>query len=451
MNTDFLNALHCWSLSAKEGDPAPLRERASLKQQQRAENLRLWHQALAEEEGLFYLATCHRIELYGWTSSPDALIEKWIEASSKTSAQGLEMKASLSHHQGEAALAHLIRVCSGLESEVLGETQILGQVKDAVRESRDLALLTGPIDRATQMAFRVAKKIRTNTRIGEGTVSIAHAAVDGLSDVFEDFSDKKIAIVGAGTMALQAMEKFWNLGVRRISWINRSLEKIQNHAWAERVSCYSLESLAAEVSTSHVTVLATRAEEPILTRSVLGAVATKSKLGPQIILDLGLPRNASEDVHRLAHYIVRNVDEFSDRSLKGHHQRAQAVPVAMQLLQDEMKICLKDWNHYSSAPARRELMQAIAEVKAHTLADLKLESNPDLEYVIHSIYGKLSHHLLQELEQVQDEDLSGRVLEVITRAWRRPQTNGSQEEIPQQLAQIGQESSHKARQARSSR
>jgi glutamyl-tRNA reductase len=426
MSADVLSALHCWSLSAKEGDPAQLRERATLKSQSRLQILGQWHKGLDTDEGLFFVATCHRVELYAWTKNPQILLDLWLNHSNKSDAQTLEMHEGLSHRQGETALAHLIKVCSGLESEVLGETQILGQVKDAVKESKAAGLLTGPIDRSTQMAFRVAKKIRSQTRIGEGTVSIAHAAIDGLTDVFEDFRNKKIVIVGAGVMAQQALEKLWSLGTRNFSWINRNVDKIKATPWSERVSCFGLERLAAEVSSAHISVLATRAEEPILTRELLSKVPQKSKIGPQIILDLGLPRNASEDVHGQNHFIVRNVDEFSDRSMKGHSQRAEAVPHALEILKAEMALCLRDWNHYSMAPARRELMQTMQELKAESLNDLKLESNANLEYVIHSIYGKLSHRLLEELEQVQDEEASSRVLEVINRAWRRPQTNGSQ-------------------------
>lgn len=429
MSRDLLGQLHVWSLSAKDGDPAPLRERATLKSHDRPDILGRWSAQLGESEGLFYLATCHRVELYAWTQTPEPLLECWLKHSDSPNK---DMRESLRHFQGETALSHLIKVCAGLESEVLGETQILGQVKDSIREAKAAHWLRGPIDKVTQMTFRVAKKIRTETRIGEGTVSIAHAAIDGLSDVFEDFSDKKIVIVGAGTMALQSLEKLWALGARRITWINRSLEKITSTSWADRVTCASLDRLVAEVSSAHISVLATRAEEPLLSRASLAVLPKGPNLGPQVLLDLGLPRNVDQDVHGFQRFIVRNVDEFSDRSMKGHAQRAAAATVALELLEREMEACLKDWNHYSKAPARRDLMISLQELKAATLRDLQLDKNPDLEYVIHSIYGKLSHRLLEELEQVQDEEISHRVLEIINRAWRRPQTNGSQEESQSQ-------------------
>lgn len=428
MSHDPLESLHCWSLSAKEGDAAPLRERATIKQQYREETLTKWSNKLSQNEGLFYLATCHRVELYAWTATPTATLNDWVMQSCKSGCQTIEMHHSLKHLQGQNALAHLIRVCAGLESEVLGETQILGQVKDAVRDAKEAHWLRGPIDRTTQMAFRVAKKIRSQTRIGEGTVSIAHAAIEGLSDVFEDFTDKTITIVGAGTMALQSLEKLWSLGSRNITWINRSLSKIQSSPWAERVTCRDLSHLVETVAKSNISILATRAEEPLITRAQIDALPKGPRMGPQILLDLGLPRNVAEDVHGLRNFIVRNVDEFSNRSMKGHAQRAEAVPNALRILDSEMAVCLKDWNHYLMAPAKRDLMLSMQELKSQTLRDLQLDKASDLEYVIHSIYAKLSHRLLEELDQVQDEDMSQRVLEIINRAWRRPQTNGSQKE-----------------------
>lgn len=428
MSAELLPHFHCWSLSAKDGDPAALRELATIKQHLRSETLTKWCQSLSDQEGLFYLATCHRVELYAWTSKPTSLVESWIHQSTQDPVTRFDFQKSLSHFHGEAALEHLIKVCSGLESEVLGETQILGQVKDAVKEAKESGWLRGPIDRASQMAFRVAKKLRSQSKIGEGTVSIAHAAIEGLSDVFEDLSDKRFLVVGAGTMALQSLDKLWSSGAKQITWINRSFEKMLGSEWAQKVECRPLSDLTNQILISHVSILATRSEEPLVTKEALTAKPIKTKnIGPQIILDLGLPRNVAENVHGTGRLMVRNVDEFSDRSMKGHAKRAEAANLALELLKNEMKICLKDWNHYHMAPAKRDLMISIQELKAQTLNDLKLDKNADLEYVIHSIYGKLSHRLLEELDQLQDDEVGHRVLEIINRAWRRPQTNGSQE------------------------
>jgi glutamyl-tRNA reductase len=438
--TAFLDQLCCWSLSVRDGDEASLRERATLDETEQEKLLSEWIvEARREnpEAGLLYLSTCHRVEIYGYGIDPKRLKAHWLEA------RGVDV-SDPRLKQGLTAFRHLVRVTSSLESEVLGETQITGQVKEASDKARQCGFSKGPLDRCVQQALRCAKKIRSATALGEGTVSVAHVAVDGLADVFDTLESKNALVIGAGPMAQQALERLVARGLRNITWINRTASKLEAHPLATQVRIEDYARMHELVWEHAITVAATSSTAPLLTVDPLRAAEKKvaARLGrsaipvPRVILDLGLPRNVESSVHGHDGFFVRNVDEFKDRAEKNSERRRRALEEADQILELEIDNFIKLWKSWEKGPLMAEIFRGVEALRSHELASrtssLGLEEDVEIEYIVRNIYAKLMHRVVEEVEALEPS-LAHQVLETLVRAWRQP--DQWLQRNPQQLRQ----------------
>lgn len=411
----------CLSLSAREGNDANQREAATLGREAQEVLFAEWIRRAREDDceaGFLFLGTCHRVEFYAIGISPTFLTSLWQKHVGLAASQ-----ARL--RRGEEALRHLLRVASSLESEVLGETQITGQLKEAAEWARQRGYLRGPLDRIIQNALRITKKIRTTTRLGHGTVSVAHVAVDGLLDVFESLENKKVLLIGAGSMAQQALERLQRRGAREISWVNRNREKIQNHALSSQTVIENFDKIPELVWQHSIIVAATSAPRALFGRDDLkrAKAAARPLDGPRVILDLGLPRNVDEKVHGYSGFYLRNVDEFSNRIEEASEQRRQQVGHAESILDEELKGFAKLWEFWAKAPLFKQLSEGLESLRKSEIDALDVNSSVEkkskVEYITRGIYAKLLHRLLEEIETIEDP-LSTEILEALVRAWRQP-------------------------------
>ncbi len=412
-----LNELLVLGLSARAGDSAAIREVASLPSENLEEVMTGWIQRLREinpEAGLMYLGTCHRIEIYAFGVEPEELNRLWLNE------RGISVDM-LRSKKGEKAYEHLLRVASSLESEVLGETQITGQVRDSAEWARKRGFIKGPLDRCLQTALKSAKKIRSSTRLGEGVVSVAHVAVDGLQEVFDTLDDKKALVIGAGSMATQAIERLQRRGLRDITWINRTTDKIKNHRLAENCTIENFSNLHELVWKHSVIVAATSSSSPIVKRDDLKKAKPRSdyRCAPRVLLDLGLPRNIEESIHGFLGFYLRNVDEFGNRVNVATEQRKLSLRQAEGLLDTEVSEFLDLWQSWGRAPLISQLVQNLEALRKSELRNLNLENNPKIEYLTRNIYAKLLHRLIEEINSL-DEENSLMVLETLVLAWRQP-------------------------------
>jgi len=422
-----LATLNCWSLSARQGVPAARREAASFQMPNTLDAFRARVCADARNPGpqaaFVYVGTCHRIEIYSFGIEAAAVRAAW------ESGVGLRL-ADLARYDGLDCYRHLLKVISSLESEVLGETQITGQVRDAVDLARKSGALHGTLDRVFQVGLRAAKRVRNLGHFSAGTVSVAHVAVDGLYDVFESIEGKQALVAGAGPMAEQAVERLLNRGAR-VSWTNRTRSRIENHPRASEVRIFSFDELAARVWDQDVSVLATSSPVSLLTRSQLQQVRTKTARadGPRVLLDLSLPRNVSEDIRGFAGFYLRNVDEFSNRAAANLDRRQSGLSLAEQVVEEEVRALQTQWREWSRGPLVKELVQTLesswaTEVEA-LRTHLELEKNQEIEYLTRRIFSKFLHNVLEEIEALEGPEAEN-VLKVWVRVWRQG------EEWPQQ-------------------
>src|ERR1700731_1914320 len=243
--------------------PVALREKVAFSEERLVGALR----ALRQERGVaevVILSTCNRTEVYWAGSASGTELSQWLE---RHHDHTLDLAASLYMHQEQSAVEHAFNVASGLDSMVLGEPQILGQLKDAYRVAQE-AGSTGPaLNKLFQAAFSAAKRVRSETRIGENAVSIASATVSLARRVYSDLSAHTALMIGAGEMNALTARHFMSAGVKRLVIANRTLGRAQTLAAELKAHAVGLEDLDKELAQADIVITCTASAVPLIAKS----------------------------------------------------------------------------------------------------------------------------------------------------------------------------------------
>ena len=270
-----------------------------------------------------------------------------------------------------------------------------------------------------QEILRSAKKIRTESQLGYGAMSVAHVAIDGLSDFYESLSNKSALVVGAGHMATLALKKLLQHNIQQVTWINRNLERINNHPFSEFIKTEPLEKLPELFWQNRITVLATSARDPLLNREILemsrprGACLKRFSHENHVVLDLGLPRNASTDLQDLENVYVRDVDEFQDRRDKHLNKKLQALKLAEDLLQEEVHRFQDLQLQWAKRDIKKDLIRSFEYMKNQELSNLKLEKSEKIGYIVNGAYGRILHRLIAQVDELDAHNAQRFVKELI--------------------------------------
>jgi glutamyl-tRNA reductase len=277
------------------------------------------------------VATCNRVELYAMGEEVEAVAASLRHHLTSRGGAGV----SLYEHRGEAAVRHAFRVCSSLDSLVVGEPQILGQVKEAVAASRAAGGLRGGLGRVMARAFQAAKRVRTETGIAEGQVSVASVAVDLARGIFGDLVGRKVLVVGAGKMALGAARTLARAGASLLI-ANRSYERADALAREYGATAHPLTDLGMLLQHVDVAVCSTGASGYLLTRHEV-ALAMKARRGRGLFLiDIAVPRNVEPAAGDLDSVFLYNVDDLERAVAEGGHGRAVATTEAERVVSEEL-------------------------------------------------------------------------------------------------------------------
>ncbi|MBI3563910.1 MAG: glutamyl-tRNA reductase, partial [Elusimicrobia bacterium] len=285
-------------------------------------------ESLGADEAVL-LATCSRLELYAAAADPEQAVARartWF-----ITRAGAEVVPCLTVHRGEAALAHLFSVAAGLDSWIIGESEILGQVKRAYEKARE-ARATGPVlNRAFQSAAAAGKAARTKTGIQQGIHSIGGAAALLARSIFGEKADGTTLVFGAGEAAQATARHLAAKDFSKVFVANRTLERAQALAGEVGGTAVSFEAGLDLLARAEIAVFSVTCAEPVLTAAALGArLAGRSR--PLFLLDLGLPRNVASDCARLPGVYLYNLDDLKGvvaRSVAGKAaERAKAAALA---------------------------------------------------------------------------------------------------------------------------
>ena len=296
--------------------------------------------ARPELEEVMFLSTCNRVEVAALVRD-DGMKAGLVAIREELARQGgmaedAELAPYLYDKRGDEAVAHVFRVAASLDSMVLGEPQILGQVKDAYDLAMAAGALKGRLGRCMSRAFAVAKRVRTETAIGAGSVSIASVAVDLARRIFGDLGDHGVLLLGAGEMA-EAAARALSKGARAVRICNRSFDRAAALAGVMQASAARWEELELEFVVADVVVASTASRTPVVTRDMVKR-AMKARRGRTLFfVDIAVPRNVEPAVHGIDNVYVFNVDDLEKEVARGLEARHGEAAAAEKIVDDEVK------------------------------------------------------------------------------------------------------------------
>jgi glutamyl-tRNA reductase len=325
------------------------------------------------------LGTCNRVELYLARPEEDAPVHSPLIAEFLSEMHGVPVEAIRTHlyeHADADAVRHLFRVASGLDSVVLGETQIAGQVKEAL-EAAQKAEAVGPLlNTLFPAALRVSKRVRTETGLAEGHVSVSSAAVDFVREVFETFTDKTVLVIGAGKMGRLTLKHLQELHPARILVTNRNAEKAAAVAADCGGQALPWGQLDEALVQADIVLSTTGAPEPIVPRRRFDEkVRPRRGNRALVIFDMAVPRDFDPRLHDGDRVLVFNVDDLTRVVDQATQRRRSHIPAAEAIIAAEVARFVQDWNRRKDGPVIGQLTAEIDRLREAVLAPLLAKLN----------------------------------------------------------------------------
>ena len=339
------------------------------------------------------LSTCNRTELYAVADNSNVLSE-WLASHP---GDGSDLRGYLYRHQDADAVRHLFRVATGLDSLVLGEPQILGQVKHAWATARAAGTLGGQLDRLFQQSFVAAKRARTDTRIGANPVSVASAAVRLARTTFARPEDASVLLIGAGETIELVARHLSQSKVKQLLIANRTLSHAQELASRHGGMALPLDDIDRHLGDADIVFSATASRTPVLSKAQVAAALSRRRHRPMLLLDLAVPRDIEEEVATLADVFVYTIDDL-ERAVEDNRQgRRQAAGDAEAIVQLHVSRFIESQAAQArSAPLKRLRAHgemARVDVLAKARHQLATGTDPQavLDYLAHTLTNRLLH------------------------------------------------------------
>ena len=352
------------------------------------------------------LSTCNRTELYCHSDAPQAVFQ-WLADYRRVSAQ--ELVPYLYTHPDREAVRHAFRVASGLDSMVLGEPQILGQMKEAVRIAREAGTLGATLDKLFQNSFAVAKDVRSTTAIGANIVSMAAAAVRLAERIFERIADQHILFIGAGEMVELCLTHFAAKQPKQIVIANRTVER--GRALAERfgATAIRLEEVGERLADFDIVVSCTASPLPIIGLGLVERAIRARRHRPMFMVDLAVPRDIEVEVGEQDDVFLYTVDDLAQIVETGLESRQSAVLDAETIVAARVESYLQWLQTRENVPVIRSLRDAAERMRRHEMEHaLKLLAKGEdpgaiLDQLSHRLTNKFLHAPTQALNQAESD------------------------------------------------
>ena len=362
------------------------------------------------------VSTCNRTELYCVTERGEPELGEWLQRYHQL---GSSIHHCLYRHEEMRAVTHAFSVASGLDSMVLGEPQILGQLKDAYRTAQETGT-TGPmLNRLFQAAFSVAKRVRTETQIGANAVSVASAAVSMAKTVFSSFDTRTALMVGAGETIALAARHLHADGLRRMIVANRSVDRARELAAEFQGFAISLDEIPSHLREADIVVASTASPNPIITRAMTASALRARKRRPIFMVDIAVPRDIEPEVAELEDVYLFTIDDLQSVVKENMEGRRQAAREADQMIaaeadRFEMKLRTRD-----AAPTIRRLRHQAEQAREHTLDQARhmlaagRSADEVLDFLSATLTNRLIHAPSQRLREAAESG-DDAIIEAIT-------------------------------------
>ena len=368
------------------------------------------------------LSTCNRVEVYA-AAAPDVSVDHATDAITSVLAElgGRDILPHLRATDGHAAVKHLFRVASSLDSLVVGEPQILGQLKDAVHLAEQRSTLGPRLAPVLRHAMQVAKRVRTETEIGSGQVSVPSVAVDLAHRIFESFEGHVALLVGAGEMAEAAAKLLARHGAKLLV-VNRSLERGAELAARVGGEPRGWDSLATSLAEADIVVSSTASTMPVITKDLVKAACKRRRGRSLFLIDIAVPRDVASDVNELENVYLYDIDDLSRAVSQTLAVRAVEAERAEAIVMDETQLFAVRRSQEAVTPVVVALRERVQEVLASELErslkgrlkHLTAADREGLEAMTQAAVNKLLHAPTAQLKALAMQQRSDEAAALVT-------------------------------------
>ncbi len=405
--------------------PIDLREKLAFRQEELGAVLAGLKRCEGVLEGLI-LCTCNRVEVVlslGSEVQGRAIAEDFLSLHS-----GIDAGAFRPHlylHEGEQAVRHIFRVASSLDSMVVGEPQILGQMKSAYALAKANGAVSGLLESVLMRSFAVAKRVRSETDIGQAAVSVSYAAVELAKQIFGSLTNKVVMIVGAGKMSELAVKHLRRAGASRILVTNRTLERAASLASFVEGEVVPYEQFIARLPEADIAITSSAAPHFILTPDNMRRVLELRRNRPVFLIDIAVPRNVDPAVNELDNVFLYDIDDLKKVVLGNLEGRARQAAEAEQIIEEEVSKFASRLKARELSPVIATLQRQLEELRVGELdrlqgrlSTLTPEQLAAVEALTRSIINKVAHGPIAELHRSAAEPDGLQSVEVIRRVFR---------------------------------
>ena len=343
------------------------------------------------------LSTCNRTEIYTVISEPLEEVRKKLEDFIlNISSSNKEILNYFYYYQGDHVIKHLFRVSSSLDSMILGESQIFGQVKDAYSTACDNKCIGPTISRLFHHAFRVGKLIRNNTSIGEGAVSVSFAAVELAKSIFGNLNGCSVLLIGAGKTGELSAKHLTGSGIDCLYISNRTADRAKNLADKLHGEVIPFEGIHEMCEKVDIIITSVTSNEPIINKNKIIQYILNRKGKPLFLIDLGVPRNIDAAVATIDETFLYNIDDLEDHILKNMDKRTSEAEKAEELICTEVKELCSWISEREVIPVIRNLHFKCENIRLEELEKIKNRVNPEayekIDFVTERIVRKILHN-----------------------------------------------------------
>ncbi len=345
--------------------PLALRERVAFA----PENLQSAMQEACAEAGLAevaILSTCNRTEIYATSEGDAAAIQAWLVNHTAIAAE--DLAKSYYCYQDQEAVRHMMKVAGGLDSLVLGEPQILGQMKSAFASAKEAGTLGAELHATFQQVFNIAKRVRTETAIGENPVSVAYAAVSLAQQIFSNLKQDTALLVGAGETIELVARHLVEQGIKHIIVANRTLDRAQRLAGEFNGEAILLADIPEQLHRADLVISSTASQLPLLGKGAVESALKKRKHKPMFMLDIAVPRDIEEQVGELDDVYLYTVDDLHAVIDENKKSRVAAADQAEEIINQGVEQFLRQQRALDAVETVKAYRQ-----KAEQLRDIELQ------------------------------------------------------------------------------
>ncbi|WP_028116808.1 glutamyl-tRNA reductase [Ferrimonas senticii] len=344
------------------------------------------------------VSTCNRTELYTNNVEADNAI-RWLSQFHNLDEQ--ELRDCIYLHQGEKAVQHLLRVSAGLDSLVLGEPQILGQIKQSYANAKEKGTIAHTIDRLFQHTFKVAKQIRTDTEIGASAVSVAFAAVNLARHIFEDLSKAKVLLVGAGETIELVARHLREQGATDLVVANRTVARAEGMAAEFGAQVITLAQIPDVLPEADIVISSTASPLPILGKGMVATALKKRRQQAMLLVDIAVPRDIEAEVGELDNAYLYTVDDLQGIVQQNMANRLEAAQQAETIAAAQAAEFTHWLRGLDSVDTIRQFRSQSEELKAEAVAAAtnKLAQGASPEAVMLELANKLTNKLIHSPTQ----------------------------------------------------